>query len=97
MRDTKEEAERYAEGEAGSLWEPDVGLHPRTWGSQPEPKVDAQPLRHPDPTPLDFDSQQNITTTKKGYLTYFLDQTFSYLEISVFDSILMLIQMFGIL
>ena len=27
--------------------EPDVGLDPRTSGSQPEPKADAQPLSHP--------------------------------------------------
>ena len=27
--------------------EPDVGLDPRTPGSRPEPKVDAQPLSHP--------------------------------------------------
>ena len=27
--------------------EPDAGLHPRTLGSQPEPKADAQPLSHP--------------------------------------------------
>ena len=28
--------------------EPDEGLDPRTLGSQPEPKADAQPLSHPD-------------------------------------------------
>ena len=27
--------------------EPDVGLDPRTPGSQPEPKADAEPLSHP--------------------------------------------------
>ena len=27
--------------------EPDVGLDPRTPGSRPEPKADAQPLSHP--------------------------------------------------
>ena len=26
---------------------PDVGLDPRTMGSRPEPKADAQPLSHP--------------------------------------------------
>ena len=35
MRDTEREAET------------DVGLDPRTLGSQPEPKADAQPLSHP--------------------------------------------------
>ena len=42
------EAETQAEGEAGSLWEePDAGLNPRTPGSRPGPKADAQPLSHP--------------------------------------------------
>ena len=41
------EAETQAEGEAGSLQKPDVGLDPRTLGSWPEPKADAQPLSHP--------------------------------------------------
>ena len=27
--------------------EPDVGFDPRTLGSHPEPKAEAQPLRHP--------------------------------------------------
>ena len=44
-RDT--EAETQAEGEAGSLQEPDVGLDPVTPGSCPEPKAGAQPPRHP--------------------------------------------------
>ena len=44
MRDI--EAETKAEGEAGSLKEPDVGLDPRTPRSQPEPKADTQPLGH---------------------------------------------------
>ena len=33
--------------ETGSLQEPDAGLDPRTLGSCPEPKADAQPLSHP--------------------------------------------------
>ena len=37
---------RDTEGEAGSLWEPDAELHPKTLGSLPEPKADAQPLSH---------------------------------------------------
>ena len=44
MKDTEREAETQAEGEAGSL----QGLDPRTLGSHPEPKADAQPLSHPD-------------------------------------------------
>ena len=47
MRDSQKEAATQAEGEAGSLWGADVGLNPRTPGSRPEPKADAQPLSHP--------------------------------------------------
>ena len=41
---TEWEAETQAEGEAG---EPDVGIDPKTPGSQPELNADAQPLSHP--------------------------------------------------
>ena len=49
MRDTQRErgAETQAEGEAGSLLEPDIGLDPKTLGSRPKLKADAQPLSHP--------------------------------------------------
>ena len=47
MRDMQREAETWAEEEAGSLQGLDVGLDPMTPGSQPEPKVNAQPLSHP--------------------------------------------------
>ena len=48
MRDTQGEAETKAEGEAGFLGgEPDAGLDPRTPGSHPGPKGDAQPPSHP--------------------------------------------------
>ena len=49
MKDAEREAETQAEEEAGSPWsrEPNVGLSPRTPGSLPEPKADAQPLSHP--------------------------------------------------
>ena len=47
MRDTEREAGTQAEGEAGSPQEPDAGLDPRTPGSHPEPKADAQPLSLP--------------------------------------------------
>ena len=40
MRDAEREAETQAEGEAGFLQGANVGLDPRTPGSQPEPKVD---------------------------------------------------------
>ena len=44
MRDT--ERQRQREKQAPRR-EPDVGLDPRTLGSRPEPKADAQLLRHP--------------------------------------------------
>ena len=49
MRDTETQAETQEEGEAGSLpcREPDVGLDPRTPGSRPELRADAQLLSHP--------------------------------------------------
>ena len=47
MKDPQREAETEAEGEAGSCKDPDTGLHPRTLGSHPEPKADAQPPSHP--------------------------------------------------
>ena len=48
MRDTERETETQAEGgEAGSMPEPNVGLDPRTLGSCPELKADAQLLSHP--------------------------------------------------
>ena len=46
-RERKIGAEAQAEGEAGSMLEPDVGLDPRTLGSPPEQKADAQLLSHP--------------------------------------------------
>ena len=45
------EAETQAEREAGSLGEPNVGLDPRTPGSCPEPKAEAQPLSHSGASP----------------------------------------------
>ena len=41
------EAETQAGGKQALCREPDVGLSPRTPGSWPEPKADAQPLSHP--------------------------------------------------
>ena len=41
--------------------EPDVGLDPRTPGSQPEPKADAQPLSHPGAPKVDlFNSKKSV-------------------------------------
>ena len=47
MRNTQREAKTQAEGEAGSLQKPEVGLDPGTPRSHPELKADAQPLSHP--------------------------------------------------
>ena len=47
MRDTEREAETRADGKTGSLWGVRCRPHPRTLGSWPEPKADAQPLCHP--------------------------------------------------
>ena len=46
MRDTKRQRHRQREKQTPCR-EPDVGLNPRTLGSLPEPKADAQPLSHP--------------------------------------------------
>ena len=48
MRDTQRERQRHRQREKQApCREPDVGLDPRTPGSRPEPKADAQPLSHP--------------------------------------------------
>ena len=47
-RHRERERQRHRQKEKQSpCGEPDVGLDPRTLGSHPEPKVDAQPLSHP--------------------------------------------------
>ena len=49
------ERETQAEREVGSLpTEPNVGLDPRTLGSRPELKADAQPLSHSGALPFSF-------------------------------------------
>ena len=50
MRDTQRERERERERQRekqAPCREPDVGLHPGTPGSHPEPKADTQPLSYP--------------------------------------------------
>ena len=47
MRGTQREAETQTEEKQAPCGEPDAGLDPRTMGSRPEPKADAQPLSHP--------------------------------------------------
>ena len=44
MRDRQRHRQRKKQAPCG---EPDVGLDPRTPGSHPEPKADAQLLNHP--------------------------------------------------
>ena len=44
MRNREREADTQAEGEAGSVREPDAGLDPGTPGSRPGPKAGAPPL-----------------------------------------------------
>ena len=46
--ETQRERQRHRQKEKqASHREPDAGLDPRTLGSRPEPKVDAQPLSYP--------------------------------------------------
>ena len=50
MRDTQKERERKRQRQRekqAPYREPDAGLDPRTPGSRPELKADAQPLSHP--------------------------------------------------
>ena len=47
MRDTEREAETQAEGEAGSMREPDAGLNPGTPGSHPGLKAGTKLLSNP--------------------------------------------------
>ena len=47
MRDTERERQRHREREKQApCWEPNEQLDPRTQGSHPEPKADAQSLSH---------------------------------------------------
>ena len=55
IRDTQREAETQAEGEAGSLQEPDGGLDPRTPGSWPKPKADRCSTTEPPGRPQNDD------------------------------------------
>ena len=48
MREREGERQRHRQKEKQApCREPNVGLDPRTRGSRPEPKADAQPLSHP--------------------------------------------------
>ena len=58
MRDRERQRHRQREKQAPRE-EPDVGLDPRTPGSQPEPKADAQLLSHPG-------ARQGVSKTSKN-------------------------------
>ena len=47
MKDTEGEEGHRQEDKQAPCREPDAELNPRTLGSHPEPKADAQPLCHP--------------------------------------------------
>ena len=80
MRDKEREAEIQAEGEAGSLWEPDAGLDPKTPGSRPEPKADAQPLSHTGIPKNHFNNQIQVPCTFSKHRKY-ISQFYLYLHI----------------
>ena len=63
MRDTQREAETQVEGKQAPCGEPDAGLNPRTLGSRPEPKADAQPLSHSG-VPTFYHLSLNMTNQK---------------------------------
>ena len=63
MRDTERQRHRQRE-KTDPCREPDVGLNPRTPGSQPEPK--AQPLSHPDAPKWQILYTVYFTTIKKN-------------------------------
>ena len=46
-RGRERQAETQAEGEAGSMWEPDMGLNPRVSRIRPWAEGDAKLLSHP--------------------------------------------------
>ena len=61
---------REAEGEADSppSREPNVGLHPRTLGSWPEPKAEAYPTEPPGrPHPIYLKQQNKIPSSVKSW------------------------------
>ena len=63
MRDTEGERHRQREKQAPCR-EPDAGLDPGTPGSCPEPKADAQPLRHPGVPPFYYFNSCPLVTRR---------------------------------
>ena len=66
-RHREKEAETQAEGEAGSLREPNVGLNPGTPGSRPELKADTQPLSHLGVPSQRFMAMRQMLNHEKGH------------------------------
>ena len=58
MRDRHRQREKQA-----PCREPDVGLHPQTLGSYPEPREDAQPLSHPGVPARNFSKYTSFHST----------------------------------
>ena len=66
MRDTERERQRHKQREKQApSREPHVGLDPRTPGSRPEPKADAQPLSHPSAPLVDFSTETDDQEKRK--------------------------------
>jgi len=82
------QGERQAEGEAGfpPNKEPDAGLHPRTLGSWPEPKADAQlteSSRHPSSFRMFLNSKEFLcapTLVPHSHQTAFYCYSLPFLE-----------------
>ena len=73
MRDTQRKRQRHRQREKQApCREPDAGLDPRTLGSWPEPKADAQPLSHPVPLNL------RILKSISSYLIWKGDSNITY-------------------
>ena len=76
MRDPQRERQRHRQKEKQApSREPDVGLDPRTPGSQPEPKADAQPQSHPGVPDSPFLSA--LAQTKQKLIHLFIHSTHS--------------------
>ena len=67
MRDREREKQRHRQREKQApCKEPDVGLNPRTLGTHPEPKAEAQPLSHPNaPTFVLISSETEVDESTK--------------------------------
>ena len=72
-RERERERQRHTQREKQvPCWDPGVGLDPRTLGSRPEPKADAQSLSQPPRRPKDLVS--NIFSYRNFHLVSLLSQ-----------------------